>query len=70
MEQSSHQYTPCRRLGGPMVPIRNYMMQASRDQRSKLFIKEIAQEIEKFNGPGPCEFAHLNRDKIRFSEKN
>ncbi len=33
-------------------------------------MKEIAQEIERFNGPGPCEFAHLERDKIRFSERN
>jgi hypothetical protein len=53
-----------------MVPIKNYMMQATRDQRSKIFMKEIAQEIERFNGPGPCEFAHLERDKIRFSERN
>ena len=45
-------------------------MQASRDQWSKIFIKEIASEIERFNGPGPCEFAHINKDKIRFSDRN
>lgn len=29
-----------RKVGGPVTPVKNFMMQASRDQRKKLFISE------------------------------
>ena len=46
------------------------MMQASRDQRKLLFVKENESALLNKLGPGPAKYSDINPKKIIFGEKD
>ena len=59
-----------KRLGGPSSANQNYFMQASREQRRKIFTKESASANLNSLGPGPTKYIKENADRQRFGEKD
>lgn len=59
-----------KKLGGPACPNTNFMMQASRDQRKLLFVKENESALLNKLGPGPAKYSDINPKKIIFGERD
>ena len=58
-----------RKLGGPSNPVKDYMMQASRNQRSKLFCWENESALRNTLGPGPTKYNHADMREIVWGHK-
>ena len=58
-----------KRLGGPSQANENFFVQASRDQRSKLFSRETETAQLNSLGPGPAEYSKEKADRLRFGER-
>ena len=59
-----------RRLGGPTNPVCNFMMQASRDQRTRVYARENESANMNTLGPGPAIYSDMGLKPILYGSRD
>lgn len=59
-----------RRLGGPTNPVCNFMMQASRNQRTKVYARENESANMNTLGPGPAIYSDMGLKPILYGSRD